>query len=83
MSVNDSYVVVGTRKSLPRVYVGAESETGASNLRKRSGGDTGSEECSTPSSVVSVGASTPHQRTRYVTRGVRLDYITNLNKIEF
>jgi len=66
MSVNDSYVVVGTRKSLlPRVYVGAESETGASNLRKRSGGDTGSEECSTPSSVVSVGVSTPHQRTRY------------------
>lgn len=64
MEADDSCVLVGSRKSLPQVFIATEAEVGTSNLRHRyssgssSVGSSGTPNCITPP----ISTSTPHSK---------------------
>ena len=61
MEADGSCVIVGSRKSLPQVYIATEAETNSSNLRHRyssGSSSTGTPNCTTPP----ISTSTPHHK---------------------
>ena len=61
MEANESCVIVGSRKSLPQVYIATEAETGSYNLRHRY--SSGSSSAGTPNCITPpLSTSTPHQK---------------------
>ena len=69
MATNDSYVVVGSRRNLPQIYVGAGDGSETGSLRYRTsdssvggGSDSG---CGTPEADVADVLISPQFRNRY------------------